>query len=197
MPRGKGSKGRKAGKVNKNKHHDDSDFEQDDDFSNTEAMAMHLQGGKKKRASRKSSKKGSKKVRKSSKRRSRKALRRSNSKKSSGSSKKGSKRRSKRKLSKAALRLSRSPGQNAYFDFLEYVKKGLNVEGGVKFKLGSYYKKKAEAANPGVVGEGIYKYARDIFDSDSKDNKNKLIEKFKNELANTPRKSRKSKASSE
>lgn len=195
MARSKGSKGRKAGKVAKNKHHDD--FEEDNDFSNTEAMAVHLQGGKKKRASRKSSKKGSRKVRKASKKTSRKALRRANSKRSSGSNKKGSKRRSKRKLSKAALRLSRSPGQNAYFDFLEYVKKGLNVEGGIKFKLGSYYKKKAEAAHPGVVGEGIYKFAREIFDSDSKDNKNKLIEKFKNELANTPRKSRKSKANAE
>jgi hypothetical protein len=91
------------------------------------------------------------------------------------------------------MRRQQSPGLAAYMEFLEYIKKGIDVDGPVKFKIGSHYKKLSEQNNPGAASEKIYKEAKALFDSDSRDTKNKLIEKFKNEQANKPRKPRKSK----
>lgn len=146
------------------------------------------------RAMRRTSRKASKGAKKSSKKASKKSQKRGSK------ARKGSRRRSMARLARKGslkreqqLRLARSPGQNAYFDFLAHIKNALNIEGGVKFKMASYYKKKAEAANPTVIGEKIYKFAIDMFDSDNKDTKAKLIEKFKDEVANKPRKPRKSK----
>lgn len=184
---------------------DDSEFSID---GMSEMREYLMSGGKRKvkRGSKKSkSKKGSRKLRRSkaskgskksskSKRGSKRTVRRTSKKGSKKTSRRKSKSGSRKRLSRAKkLRLSRSPGQNAYFDFINYINKALGIAGGVSFKLGSHYKKKAESANPGVVGEGIYKFARDMFDSDNKDTKNKLIEKFKIEIANKPRKSKKAK----
>lgn len=180
-------------------HDNDSEFE-------TDITEEEQYGGKAKRrtAAKKGSKKGSKKARKGSRgmrRASRKGSKKSSAKKTTRkSSKRGSKRGSMKRLARKGslererqLRLARSPGQNAYFDFLAHIKNALNIEGGIKFKMASFYKKKAEAANPSVSGEKIYKFAIDLFDNDNKDTKTKLIERFKDEVANKPRKPRKAK----
>lgn len=168
---------------------------------NVDDIQKYLVGGKKK--ARKSSKKGAKKSSKKRSRKLRRASRKASKKASKKGSKKGSKKASrktsKRRLSRnksrskkrRSLRRIRSAGQIAYMDFLDYIKKALGIEGGVKFKMGSHYKKMAEKDHPDVTGEKIYKFAKEIFDSDNKDTKNKLIEKFKAESANKKRTSKK------
>jgi len=167
--------------------------------SNSDAMREHLlEGGKStkktKRRSKKSSKNRSKTGKHTVRRTSKKASKNSHKKVSKKSSKKRSNKKSGKRSHKRSQRRMQSSGQIAYRDFLAYVGKALDIVGGVLFKVASHYKKKAEAENPGVTGENIYKFARKLFENDSKETKNKLIEKFKGELA-SKKKVKKSKPS--